>query len=431
MLAFKNRLISLIVVSTLLWSGFFIVSAKMILAQETPADEETITDAEEPAEPDPPVEPSADETIIADLNEQIKKQQDKIDALAEQINQHKENIKNAQNQTASLQNQIYILNNQIAKTNLDIKAKEEQAKIAELESEKIKIQIEENGLVIQKDKEQLSSFLRRLDRYDEKGYLTIILGNKSFSEFFDQIKYLDNIRKDLQKTVNRVQENNIKLAEQKKILDQKREELADLLNKLDSQKFSLDSQKQTKSYIVSETKQSEIKFQNLLAELKKEQASANTQIINLERQLRDELEKKGGEEKFNSFGEVSLIWPTSSRRLTCYFHDPEYPFRYMFEHSGIDIGIGQGTPVMAAETGYVAKVSTGTKWYGNYVMIIHNNNLSTLYAHLSGINVKPDQYVIRGQVIGASGNTGFSTGPHLHFEIRSNGIPVNPLSYLP
>lgn len=418
MLAVRNRFICLILLSIFLWTGFFLIFAKIILAEEAAAAETA-------------AEPATDEALIADLNEQIRKQQDKIDALAEQINLRQENIKNAQSQTTSLQNQIYILNNQIAKTNLDIKAKEEQARITELESEKLKIQIRENELKIQKDKERLSAFLRQLDRYDEKGYLTVLLGNKSFSEFFDQVKYLDNIRKDLQKTVNRVQETNAKLAEQKKSLDGKREQLADLLNKLDNQKSVLSDQKDTKSYLVAETKQSEKKFQSLLADLKEEQAAANAQIVFLERRLREELEKKGSGEKFNSFGDVSLIWPTSSQRLTTYFHDPEYPFRYLFEHSGLDIGVGQGTPVMAAETGYVAKVSLGTKWYGNYIMIIHNNNLSTLYAHLSSINVKADQYVIRGQVIGASGNTGFSTGPHLHFEVRSNGIPVNPLSYLP
>jgi murein DD-endopeptidase MepM/ murein hydrolase activator NlpD len=63
-------------------------------------------------------------------------------------------------------------------------------------------------------------------------------------------------------------------------------------------------------------------------------------------------------------------------------------------------------------------------------MIIHNNNLATLYAHLNTVNVSTDQYVGRGQVIGGSGSTGFSSGPHLHFEVRSNGIPVNPLNYI-
>ena len=86
---------------------------------------------------------------------------------------------------------------------------------------------------------------------------------------------------------------------------------------------------------------------------------------------------------------------------------------------------------MAAEAGYVGTVGRNTKWYGNYVMLIHSSNLSTLYAHFTSVAVSPDSYVSKGQIIGYSGNTGFSSGPHLHFEVRSNGIPVDPLNYLP
>ena len=68
--------------------------------------------------------------------------------------------------------------------------------------------------------------------------------------------------------------------------------------------------------------------------------------------------------------------------------------------------------------------------YGNYVMVIHTNGIATLYAHLSRIDVVADQFVSRGDIIGAVGSTGFSTGPHLHFEVRLNGIPTDPLSYL-
>ena len=119
------------------------------------------------------------------------------------------------------------------------------------------------------------------------------------------------------------------------------------------------------------------------------------------------------------------------RLITAYFHDPDYPYRYLFEHSGLDTATPMGTPLRAAEAGYVARVAYGTRWYGNYLMIIHNNNLATLYAHLNNINVKTDQYVSKGQIIGATGNSGFSSGPHLHFEVRYNGVPVNPLGYLP
>jgi murein DD-endopeptidase MepM/ murein hydrolase activator NlpD len=122
--------------------------------------------------------------------------------------------------------------------------------------------------------------------------------------------------------------------------------------------------------------------------------------------------------------------------VSAYFHDKTYPFRKLFEHPGVDLPTPVGTPVKAAAGGYVAFNRTG-KQYGNYVMIVHPGGVATLYAHLSRFSVKPDTYIERGEVVGLSGGrpgdqgAGLSTGPHLHFEMRQDGIPVDPLPYLP
>lgn len=98
-------------------------------------------------------------------------------------------------------------------------------------------------------------------------------------------------------------------------------------------------------------------------------------------------------------------------------------------HNGVDFGAGHGTPVLAAADGEV--VWAGPRGgYGNAVIIDHGNTLATLYAHLSSTGVSVGEAVSRGQVVGAVGSTGMSTGPHLHFEVRESGNPVNPLAYL-
>ena len=99
------------------------------------------------------------------------------------------------------------------------------------------------------------------------------------------------------------------------------------------------------------------------------------------------------------------------------------------EHHGVDLVAAAGTPVMAAARGVV--VWRGNKLgYGNCIVIRHGTHLSTIYGHLSHIGVDTGQSVSKGEVIGLSGSTGFSTGPHLHFEVRNNGTPVNPLPLL-
>jgi murein DD-endopeptidase MepM/ murein hydrolase activator NlpD len=118
-----------------------------------------------------------------------------------------------------------------------------------------------------------------------------------------------------------------------------------------------------------------------------------------------------------------FIWPAwggINQYFGCEFTCP---------HNGIDIGISYGT-VAAAASGTV----TIADWYGGCgytVGIDHGNGYSTLYCHLSEVWVGWDQWVNQGDAIGVSGNTGYSTGPHLHFELHEWGYPVNPLAYLP
>jgi murein DD-endopeptidase MepM/ murein hydrolase activator NlpD len=173
------------------------------------------------------------------------------------------------------------------------------------------------------------------------------------------------------------------------------------------------------------TRESETQFQELLYELRQEQAYINQQVALLQREIEGKLEAS------DLLGSSILSWPIdpSIRGISATFHDPTYPFRHLFEHSGLDLPAASGTPVKSAASGYVAWTKQG-RLYGNYVMIIHADGMATLYAHLSRIDVVPDQFIARGDQIGTVGSTGLSTGPHLHFETRKNGIPTDPLNYL-
>jgi len=121
-------------------------------------------------------------------------------------------------------------------------------------------------------------------------------------------------------------------------------------------------------------------------------------------------------------GTGRMIWPNGCQRITQYFKG--------WRHTGIDIACAWGTTLRAADSGRVARVQFARTGYGYNVIIDHGGGVQTLYGHMSRIDVEVGEYVEKGESIGAEGSTGRSTGPHCHFEVRVNGVQVNPLSYV-
>ena len=122
-------------------------------------------------------------------------------------------------------------------------------------------------------------------------------------------------------------------------------------------------------------------------------------------------------------GSGSFIWPASNRYLSGY--------NYSGYHPAIDIAAGLGAPIYASDSGVVVFAGWSNWGYGYMVVVDHGNGWQTLYSHLSQWNVNCGQSVYQGTVLGLSGSTGNSTGPHLHFEINYQGTRVNPWNYLP
>ena len=128
-------------------------------------------------------------------------------------------------------------------------------------------------------------------------------------------------------------------------------------------------------------------------------------------------------------GTGSLVWPLSGPVVSPFGYRIHPILHYRKLHTGIDIAVGYGVPIHAADGGSVI-YATWMGGYGNVIIVDHGNGVSTLYAHQSSLAVGTGATVSRGQVIGYVGSTGFSTGPHLHFEVRLNGTPVDPMGYL-
>ncbi len=199
----------------------------------------------------------------------------------------------------------------------------------------------------------------------------------------------------------------------------------------------MEQQRSARAVVLGEARSSEERFKHLLQQAKAEQNKVNTEIRNIEQTIRKRLESLGSAGLQRLGPVTSMIDPVTPRRITTYFYDPHYPFRYLFEHPGLDLAVPQGSPVRAAAPGFVAKVKDGGLKSYSYVVLVHSGGISTVYMHVSKILAKEGQFVNQGDIIALSGGTPgtpgagrLSTGAHIQFEVRVNGNPVDPLKYL-
>lgn len=374
---------------------------------------------------------------IDQLNQSIAEKKTKIQQLEKSIADYKEKINQKRLESSSLANQMAILDNHTVQIDLDIQVTEEKLSSLALELESLQLSIEDKEKSINKQKEMLGSLIRTIYKESDKNYLEIATNYDNFSSFFNKIQYLKNIQSDMGASVSGLKVARTELEDKRQEVENIKNNYEETKKDLEEKKKTLGEQKNLKQNLLYQTQSSELKYQTLVANLKKQYQQIENEVSGIEKEIRAKLES---ENKLDSIvgDSTKLSWPTQSRYVTARFHDPGYPFRHIFEHSGLDIRSAQGTPLKAAASGYVARAkycSLGSCY--SYVMLVHSEGISTVYGHMSNINVKEDQFVARGDIIGYSGGTPgtsgagpFVTGPHLHFEVRKNGIPVNPLNYL-
>ncbi|MBU1131940.1 peptidoglycan DD-metalloendopeptidase family protein [Patescibacteria group bacterium] len=372
---------------------------------------------------------------VDELNKEIDAKKKDVDAIKQKIATYQKSIQQKQNEAASLSNQLSILENQIAKAELDIKATSIEIEQTQLETRNMEIKIVEKEDKIEKKKDDLSDLLQELHRADQENTLRIFLLNNSFSDYFNQLEYTKDIQNGVQGALNIVKDEKQVLVDEKKALETKQEKLASLKEELDIKRSELDGEVDYKSTLIDETKKSEAKYNELYLKAKQEQSAISAEISNLEKVMRAKLESMKSSQP--QLTDSTLAWPVPNRGITAFFHDPDYPFRYLFEHPAIDVRCAQGSSIKAPADGYVLKAMDNGMGY-SYIALIHANGISTVYGHVSRIYVSEDEFVKRGDVIGLSGGMPgtpgagrLCTGPHLHFEVRLNGIPVNPVNYLP
>lgn len=368
---------------------------------------------------------------VQQLQAEIQNKKAEIETIGRKLEEYRSRIAEYSSKANSLTTDLALLENEQAMAELDMSATQTEIDTQQLEIQLLQQQIDDTNAQLATQKALLKDVLFAVHKQDQRGGpLEVVIGANDFGDVFRAASQLADMNMDLQKALSSTQLTREDLQDQEAERTTKLDELTSLQDDLLAKANDLERAQNAKAVLLAQTQSSENQYQALIGELRQEQASISARIDSLQ----DEVTQRLVDEGNTDTDMTSVLWPLRGT-ITTTFHDPTYPFRYLFEHSGLDIAVPVGTPIRASAPGVVAWSRLGQQ-YGNYVMIIHENGLATLYAHMSRLDVAQDQVVSRGQIIGLSGGaagaygSGFSTGPHLHFEVREDGIPVDPYRYL-
>jgi murein DD-endopeptidase MepM/ murein hydrolase activator NlpD len=354
--------------------------------------------------------------LVNDLQEQIQQKQDEIKQLEEQAAAYKKELETAQVQKNTLKNQLANIEARIKKLQNDISLTAARISATTLKIEELSLDISEKENEIDKKKSEISSLLQVLAEYDHESILETILTKQSLSEFVSQVRYLETLQDNVFQNMTELQNMKRNLEQEKDSVTAQKNQLTTLNNQLRGQKQVVDQEKQEKNYLLIQTKGQEKQYQALLNETLKKQQEIEQEIYDLEYKLKQTLDPSA----LPTARPGVLSWPLDGILTQTYGYTASSKKLYKSGfHNGIDISSAYGESILAARDGKVIGIgSCGRYAYGKWIALEHENGLITLYGHLSSYGAfKVGDSVQRGEIIGYEGNTGYSTGAHLHFGV--------------
>lgn len=354
---------------------------------------------------------------LAFANDELKRRERELENLKEEINKLDASIdanKSLQNQTNQKINNVTVTVKKLEKeiNHFGTRINQTESAIKEKESE-----IVETEALINDKNDLLNDRLRVMYKTGEVGYLEVLFGAEDFRDFLSRVDMIQLILEHDQTLLKEMKVARDDLENQKMNLEVSKLELSTLLKdrvkKQDALGSSLNELVSYKTELAQDAA--------ALKEMEKQAVQEADQMTNIIKNLKMSEVYVGGE----------MMWPVPGKYyISSPFGERIHPITKVYsKHTGIDIPSKTGTPVVAAQTGTVVYAD----WFGTYgkaIIVDHGGGLSTLYAHNNEMYVVVGQTVKRGETIAGMGTTGYSTGPHSHFEVRENGNYVNPLNYV-
>lgn len=305
-----------------------------------------------------------------------------------------------------------------------------------------RLQVSKLGAQVQAQEGIVRLYVRALQGTMDGSSLELLLSSPSWAHAVDRAAQLESVKDAGVRSIQLLTELRTQLHGEQEALAESERELADVVQSLVEQQAYLRDQRREKEFLLVRTRGQQQLYEQLMSEAQAHQAEVDREL----QEVTDALSTLADPEALQHIGQTGAVgqvsaagfaWPVPPLKITTFFHDPQYREVFPFEHAGIDIRAAQGTEVRSAADGVVYAAQDHGKGY-SFVVVLHRDHRSTVYGHLSRIDVKPGQVLTQGQLIGLSGGAiggegsgRYTTGPHLHFEMRVSGTPVNPLDLLP
>lgn len=363
------------------------------------------------------------DTSTSTLQAQIDDTSSKISGLQDEIAQLQKELDQTSTQKQTLQTAIKSLT--LSRQKLTAQISLTQAQIREKDSQIASLSgsIATTTQLIGSDTGIVEAMVRDLNEQDKNPLQLFLLQGGTLSDLFDQLITLSNTRDALEQHITQLGSLKSDLESTKTDTQNERAQLASLKSQLNGQQLALTATINQQNQLLAQTKNQESSYQSLIAQKKAQEAEFENELENFQNQLKGVVDLS----TLPPTGHGVLTWPLDKIRITQYFGNTDFatknPQIYNGHgHSGVDFAASIGTPVKSAGDGVVmgtgnTDLTCPNASYGKWVLIKHNNGLATLYAHLSVINATEGQTVATGDVIGYSGETGYATGPHLHFGV--------------
>ncbi|GCL66731.1 MULTISPECIES: murein hydrolase activator EnvC family protein [Veillonella] len=357
-----------------------------------------------------------------------------LDSIQQQVNQQNAIKSDAETVIGSVSEQLRQIEGQLRQATTELNTITEQRVAVENDITLNERQLAEAQKRLEGREAVFYKRVRDIYINGRLSYLDVVIGSKDFSDFANRLEVLKRIIDSDINLISEIKKERAQIEAHKKKLEEDRAKLVELEKAALAKQAEIEQKKAERNVVLQKAQNDRAVAMQAIEELNA--SSAQISAMLKERQAARAAAaaaaaQSAGQGSSYTWvqGTGQLGWPVSGEITSPYGYRVHPIWGTTIYHSGIDIGVDEGTPVHAADSGVI--VWSG--WMGGYgyaVVIDHGNGLSTLYGHNSELAVDEGQSVSKGQVVAYAGSTGNSTGPHVHFEVRENGDPVDPMGYL-